>query len=73
MAREISEVPTSEVPTSEVPKVDCFGFLDDDDWEVDPENLRILTERYKGQEFPLFNSELASELSWSSKPYEMVV
>lgn len=32
----------------------------DEDWEIDPENLKKLTERYKGQEFPLFMEELPS-------------
>lgn len=33
----------------------------DDDWEVDPENVKKLAEKYEGQEFPLFMDELPCE------------
>lgn len=31
---------------------------DDNDWEIDPENLKMLVEKYKSREFPLFMDDV---------------
>lgn len=60
------ELRNEETPLIASAPTDLLKFLDDDDWDVDPENIKKLTEKYADQEFPLLTDELPRKQMKSS-------
>eukprot|EP00920_Eleutheroschizon_duboscqi_P039347 GHVT01094715.1.p1 GENE.GHVT01094715.1~~GHVT01094715.1.p1 ORF type:complete len:399 (-),score=109.34 GHVT01094715.1:135-1331(-) len=58
----------TSLPPAGTPQFACSGDDDEFDWQVTPEYLAVLKEKYKGEEFPIFMDDISEEKA-SNNPH----